>query len=46
MADPETLKAAIAAWEKEADAKRHKAKQDELQSLFEEYKSERRRGLV
>ena len=46
MAEPETLKAAIAAWEKEADAKRHKAKQDELQSLFEEYRSERRRGLV
>jgi predicted RNase H-like nuclease (RuvC/YqgF family) len=46
MAEPETLKAAIAAWEKEADAKRHKAKQDELQSLFEEYKSERRRGIV
>ncbi len=46
MAEPETLKAAIADWEKEADEKRHKAKQDELQSLFEEYKSERRRGLV
>jgi len=46
MVEPETLKAAIAAWEKEADEKRHKAKQDELQSLFEEYKSERRRGLV
>jgi predicted RNase H-like nuclease (RuvC/YqgF family) len=46
MAEPETLKTAIAAWEKEADAKRHKAKEDELQSLFEEYKSERRRGLV
>jgi predicted RNase H-like nuclease (RuvC/YqgF family) len=46
MAEPETLKAAIANWEKEADEKRHRAKQDELQSLFEEYKSERRRGLV
>ncbi|MDD3317964.1 MAG: DUF460 domain-containing protein [Methanosarcina sp.] len=46
MAEPETLKAAIEAWEKEADIKRHKAKQDELQNLFEEYKSERRRGLV
>lgn len=46
MAEPETLKVAIEAWEKEADIKRHKAKQDELQNLFEEYKSERRRGLV
>jgi uncharacterized protein len=46
MAEPETLKAAIAAWEKEADEKRHKAKEDELQSLFDEYRSERRRGLV
>ncbi|MDW5550755.1 DUF460 domain-containing protein [Methanosarcina sp.] len=46
MAEPETLKVAIAAWEKEADKKRHKAKEDELQSLFDEYRSERRRGLV
>lgn len=46
MAEPETLKAAIALWEKEADLKRHRAKEDELQSLFEEYRSERRRGLV
>lgn len=46
MTEPETLKATIADWEKEADAKRHRAKQDELQSLFDEYKSERRRGLV
>lgn len=46
MAEPETLKAAIADWEKEADARRHKAKEDELQSLFDEYRSERRRGLV
>ncbi|WP_292371433.1 DUF460 domain-containing protein [Methanosarcina sp. UBA411] len=46
MVEPETLKAAIESWEKEADEKRHKAKQDELQSLFDEYKSERRRGLV
>ncbi|HWQ48624.1 MAG TPA: hypothetical protein VN414_06680 [Methanosarcina sp.] len=46
MTEPETLKATIADWEKEADAKRHRAKQDELQSLFDEYRSERRRGLV
>ncbi|PAV13223.1 hypothetical protein ASJ81_00830 [Methanosarcina spelaei] len=46
MAEPEILKVAIAAWEKEADEKRHKAKEDELQSLFDEYRSERRRGLV
>jgi len=46
MAEPEGLKAAIAAWEKEAEAKHRKAKEDELQSLFEEYRSERRRGLV
>ncbi|MDQ1276294.1 MAG: uncharacterized protein QG610_1870 [Euryarchaeota archaeon] len=46
MAEPETLKAAIAAWEKEAEVKRHKAKEDKLESLFEEYRSERRRGLI
>ena len=46
MAEPETLKTAIVEWEKEAEIKRHKAREDELQSLFEEYRSERRRGLV
>jgi predicted RNase H-like nuclease (RuvC/YqgF family) len=46
MAEPENLKAAIAAWEKEAEKKHRKAKEDQLQSLFEEYRSERRRGLV
>jgi len=46
MADPEILKTLIAAWEKEAEKKHHKAKEDQLQSLFEEYRSERRRGLV
>jgi predicted RNase H-like nuclease (RuvC/YqgF family) len=46
MAEPEGLKAAIAAWEKEAEKRHRRAKEDELQSLFEEYRSERRRGLV
>jgi predicted RNase H-like nuclease (RuvC/YqgF family) len=46
MAEPEVLKTAIAAWEKEAEKKHRKAKEDELQSLFEEYRSERRRGLI
>jgi len=46
MAEPEAIKAAIAAWEKEAEVKRHKAKEDKLESLFEEYRSERRRGLI
>lgn len=46
MAEPEGLKTAIAEWEKEAEIKRHKAREDELHSLFEEYRSERRRGLV
>lgn len=46
MAEPEGLKAAIVAWEKEAEKKHRRAKEDELQSLFEEYRSERRRGLV
>jgi predicted RNase H-like nuclease (RuvC/YqgF family) len=46
MAEPENLKAAIAAWEKEAEKKHRRAKEDELQSLFEEYRSERRRGLI
>ena len=46
MAEPEGLKASIAAWEKEAEKRHRRAKEDELQSLFEEYRSERRRGLV
>ncbi len=46
MAEPEVLNAAIAEWETEADKKRQKAKEDELQSLFDEYRSERRRGLI
>jgi predicted RNase H-like nuclease (RuvC/YqgF family) len=46
MAEPEALKTAIATWEKEADKRRQKAKEDELQSLFDEYRSERRRGLI
>lgn len=46
MAEPEAMKAAIAEWEKEAEIKRHKAKEDKLESLFEEYRSERRRGLA
>ncbi|MGB9928477.1 MAG: DUF460 domain-containing protein [Methanosarcina sp.] len=46
MAEPDGLKAAIAAWEKEAEIKHRRAKEDQLQSLFEEYRSERRRGLV
>ena len=46
MADPEILKTSISAWEKEAEIKHRKAKEDKLQSLFEEYRSERRRGLV
>ena len=46
MAEPEILKTSIAAWEKEAEIKHRKAKEDQLQSLFEEYRSERRRGLV
>ncbi|WP_394325928.1 hypothetical protein [Methanosarcina horonobensis] len=46
MAEPEAMKAAIAEWEKAAEKRRQKAKEDELQSLFEEYRSERRRGLV
>ncbi len=46
MAEPEVLKTAIAAWEKEAEKKHRKDKEDELESLFEEYRSERRRGLI
>lgn len=46
MAEPEALKAAIDAWEKEAEVRRHKAKEAKFESLFEEYRSERRRGLI
>lgn len=45
MAEPEVLDAAIAEWETEAEKSRQKAKEDELQSIFDEYRSERRRGL-
>ena len=46
MIEPEVLKAAISAWEKEAEIKNRRAKEDQLKILFEEYRSERRRGLV
>lgn len=46
MAEPEALKTAISEWEKLAEKRRQKAKEDKLQSLFEEYRSERRRGLI
>ncbi len=46
MTEPEGLKAAISAWEKEAEIKNRRAKEDQLHILFEEYRSERRRGLV
>lgn len=46
MAEPEALKNAISEWEKVAEKRRQKAKEDKLQSLFEEYRSERRRGLI
>ena len=44
--EPEVLKAAISTWEKEAEIKNRRAKEDHLKILFEEYRSERRRGLV
>ena len=44
--EPEGLKAAISAWEEEAEIKNRRAKEDHLKILFEEYRSERRRGLV
>jgi hypothetical protein len=46
MTEPEGLKAAISAWEKEAEIKNRRAKEDQLHILFEEYRSERRRGLI
>ena len=46
MTEPEGLKAAISAWEKEAEIKNRRAKEDQLKILFEEYRSERRRGLI
>jgi hypothetical protein len=46
MTEPEGLKVAISAWEKEAEIKNRRAKEDQLHILFEEYRSERRRGLV
>ena len=46
MTEPEGLKAAISACEKEAEIKNRRAKEDHLKILFEEYRSERRRGLV
>lgn len=46
IAEPNTLKNAIGEWEKIAAKRRQKAKEDELQSLFDEYRSERRRGII
>jgi hypothetical protein len=46
MTEPEGFKAAISAWEKEAEIKNRRAKEDQLKILFEEYRSERRRGLI
>lgn len=46
IAEPDALKNAIAEWEKVAEKRRQKAKEDELQSLFDEYRSERRRGRI
>jgi predicted RNase H-like nuclease (RuvC/YqgF family) len=42
----EILKNAIAAWEKEAEVTHQESSENGLQNLFEEYGSERRRGLI
>ncbi|MDD4331095.1 MAG: DUF460 domain-containing protein [Methanosarcinaceae archaeon] len=46
LADPEVLETEIAKWAKAAEKKRVKAREDELESLLDEYRSERRRGLL
>jgi predicted RNase H-like nuclease (RuvC/YqgF family) len=46
VVDPEVLDSAIRDWEKAAEEKRIAKKQQQLKLLVDEYKSERRRGLV
>ena len=46
MVETEGLKAAIAAWETEAENKHRKAREDELTSLFEEYRNKRYRDYT
>ncbi|WP_207205285.1 DUF460 domain-containing protein [Methanolobus psychrotolerans] len=44
--DPGLLKDAIGVWKKEADERRRKKEHEQVQSILEEYQSERRRGLA
>ncbi len=44
--DPKVLEEALSAWQETAKKKRHEQEQEHLTSLLEEYRSERRRGLV
>nr|WP_209683843.1 DUF460 domain-containing protein [Methanohalophilus levihalophilus] len=43
---PDDLDAAIAKWEESAAERRHKKEEEELHHLVDEYRSERRRGIV
>lgn len=44
--NPHTLGSAIDIWQKEADKRRREKEHRQVQSILEEYRSERRRGLV
>ena len=44
--DPDILDDAIEIWEEEAEKRRREKEQEQFQSILDEYRSERRRGLV
>ena len=44
--DPDILDEAIELWKEGAEKRRHEKEQEQFQSILDEYRSERRRGLV
>jgi predicted RNase H-like nuclease (RuvC/YqgF family) len=44
--DPELLESAIGQWQETADERRREKEHRQVQSILEEYRSERRRGLA
>jgi predicted RNase H-like nuclease (RuvC/YqgF family) len=44
--DPDILEEAIELWKEGAEKRRNEKEQEQFQSILDEYRSERRRGLV
>ncbi|MDK2826384.1 MAG: uncharacterized protein PWQ63_544 [Methanolobus sp.] len=44
--DPDILESAIEIWQEGAEKRRHEKEQEQFQSILDEYRSERRRGLA